>query len=197
MAAGYKARALHGDLSQPQRNRVIEGFKKREFAILVATDVAARGIDIPDVTHVINYGLCQDQESYVHRIGRTGRAGKSGIAITLLDRNYLHTFKSLTRKFQIFATELQSPTPEQIAAAKMQKIAKQLEAMTEKSIGEQHKEALNLLLNSFDQSQKNTLLAQLIYQRWLRTTDKVPQEPNQEYRGNRTRRRSHRNRRRR
>nr|WP_240739550.1 helicase-related protein [Marinitoga lauensis] len=81
---GYNAEALHGDLSQYQRERILRKFKSKRANILVATDVAARGIDINDLTHVINYSLPQNPESYVHRIGRTGRAGKEGTAITFV-----------------------------------------------------------------------------------------------------------------
>jgi ATP-dependent RNA helicase DeaD len=81
---GYDADALHGDMSQGQREKILNKFKKHLLNVLVATDVAARGIDVQDLTHVINYSLPQDPESYVHRIGRTGRAGKEGNAITFI-----------------------------------------------------------------------------------------------------------------
>lgn len=81
---GYEAEAIHGDVSQSQREMIIKKFKSKKVNILVATDVAARGIDINDLTHVINYNLPQDPEAYVHRIGRTGRAGKQGTAITFI-----------------------------------------------------------------------------------------------------------------
>jgi ATP-dependent RNA helicase DeaD len=81
---GYDVEALHGDLSQPQREKILQKFKKKRINILVATDVAARGIDINDLTHVINYAIPQDADAYVHRIGRTGRAGKEGTAITFI-----------------------------------------------------------------------------------------------------------------
>ncbi|BBO17659.1 ATP-dependent RNA helicase [Candidatus Brocadia pituitae] len=81
---GYDAEALHGDISQNQREIIINKFRKQRINILVATDVAARGIDIQNLTHVINYSLPQDPESYIHRIGRTGRAGKEGTAITFV-----------------------------------------------------------------------------------------------------------------
>jgi ATP-dependent RNA helicase DeaD len=84
MDRGYDAEGLHGDISQNQRERVLGKFKKKKINILVATDVAARGIDVNDLTHVINYSLPQDPESYVHRVGRTGRAGKEGTAITFV-----------------------------------------------------------------------------------------------------------------
>ncbi|MBN2795187.1 MAG: DEAD/DEAH box helicase [Clostridia bacterium] len=81
---GYDVDALHGDVSQHQRERILKRFKTRKINILCATDVAARGLDINDLTHVINYSLPQDPESYVHRVGRTGRAGKEGTAITFV-----------------------------------------------------------------------------------------------------------------
>lgn len=81
---GYTTDALHGDIQQNLREKVVKQFKTNKFGVLVATDVAARGIDISDLTHVINYGLPQDPESYVHRIGRTGRAGKLGKAIAII-----------------------------------------------------------------------------------------------------------------
>lgn len=81
---GFKVEALHGDFSQKKREYILKGFKNNSFNILVATDVASRGLDIKDVELVINYGLPKDADSYIHRIGRTGRAGKKGIAISLM-----------------------------------------------------------------------------------------------------------------
>ncbi len=85
MERGYGAEALHGDINQNMREKVLEAFRKRVSEILVATDVAARGIDVEGLTHVINYHLPNDPESYVHRIGRTGRAGREGVAITFVN----------------------------------------------------------------------------------------------------------------
>jgi len=88
---GYSADGFHGDYSQYQRERVLDKFKKRNLRILVTTDVAARGIDIDGLTHVINYSVPRDPEYYVHRVGRTGRAGKKGFAITFVTRDdYFH-----------------------------------------------------------------------------------------------------------
>lgn len=84
MHDGYNADALHGDLSQPQREYVMARFRSRNLQLLVATDVAARGLDVDDLTHVINYNIPDDTEVYVHRSGRTGRAGKSGISISII-----------------------------------------------------------------------------------------------------------------
>ena len=82
---GFKVGAVHGDLGQIAREKALKGFRNGEVDVLVATDVAARGIDIDDITHVINYQIPEDEQAYVHRIGRTGRAGKTGIAVTLVD----------------------------------------------------------------------------------------------------------------
>ncbi len=81
---GYSAEALNGDMSQRSRERTLMRFKRRKINILVATDVAARGIDVQDITHIVNYSLPQNAEMYIHRIGRTGRAGKKGKAITFI-----------------------------------------------------------------------------------------------------------------
>ena len=82
---GFKVGAVHGDLGQGAREKALKAFRTGDVDVLVATDVAARGIDIDDITHVINYQIPEDEQSYVHRIGRTGRAGKTGIAVTLVD----------------------------------------------------------------------------------------------------------------
>jgi len=82
---GFKVGAVHGDLGQAAREKSLKAFRTGEVDVLVATDVAARGIDIDDITHVINYQIPEDEQAYVHRIGRTGRAGKTGIAVTLVD----------------------------------------------------------------------------------------------------------------
>src|SRR5882757_2611254 len=82
---GFKVGAVHGDLGQIAREKALKAFRNGEVDVLVATDVAARGIDIDDITHVINYQIPEDEQAYVHRIGRTGRAGKTGIAVTLVD----------------------------------------------------------------------------------------------------------------
>ncbi|MFL4357082.1 DEAD/DEAH box helicase [Streptococcus uberis] len=98
---GFRAEGIHGDLDQNKRLRVIRDFKGDQIDILVATDVAARGLDISGVTHVYNYDITQDPESYVHRIGRTGRAGKNGESITFVSPNemgYLSMIENLTKK---------------------------------------------------------------------------------------------------
>jgi ATP-dependent RNA helicase DeaD len=93
---GIKAKAIHGGLDQKKRMRVLEEFKKQGTGVLVCTDVAARGLDIQDVTHVYNYDVCPDSKDYTHRIGRTARAGKEGKAITILANRDYENFSSLT-----------------------------------------------------------------------------------------------------
>ena len=98
---GFRAEGIHGDLDQNKRLRVLRDFKNGNLDVLVATDVAARGLDVSGVTHVYNYDIPQDPESYVHRIGRTGRAGKSGQSITFVAPNemgYLQIIENLTKK---------------------------------------------------------------------------------------------------
>ena len=98
---GYDADALHGDLSQAQRDNVMQKFRQKNLQILVATDVAARGLDVDDLTHVINYSLPDDPEVYTHRSGRTGRAGKTGISIALVhlkEKNNLNKIERLIKK---------------------------------------------------------------------------------------------------
>lgn len=94
---GYLAEPIHGDLNQAQRDRVMKRFREGTIELLVATDVAARGLDIENVSHVVNYEIPQDAESYVHRIGRTGRAGKSGVAVTLIHPREYKQLKQIER----------------------------------------------------------------------------------------------------
>jgi ATP-dependent RNA helicase DeaD len=94
---GYSAGALHGDLSQNQRDLVMQSFRKNQIQMLVATDVAARGIDVDDITHVINYQLPDEIETYTHRSGRTGRAGKTGVSMVIVSKSEVRKIKSIER----------------------------------------------------------------------------------------------------
>jgi superfamily II DNA/RNA helicase len=98
---GHRVASLHGGMPQGRRNRVLQGLRTRQLRVLVATDVAARGIDVPTISHVINYGLPMKAEDYVHRIGRTGRAGRSGLAITLAERRDAQ----MVQRIQRFTTQ--------------------------------------------------------------------------------------------
>ncbi|KZE91262.1 DEAD/DEAH box helicase [Microbacterium sp. TNHR37B] len=103
---GFNAGAVHGDMSQEARERSMAGFKAGKKDILIATDVAARGIDVDDVTHVINHTIPDDEKTYLHRVGRTGRAGKTGIAVTFVDWEDLHKWALINR-----ALEFGQPEP--------------------------------------------------------------------------------------
>jgi superfamily II DNA/RNA helicase len=92
---GFAAAAIHGDLGQSQRERAMRAFRSGKVDVLVATEVAARGLDVEDVTHVINYECPEDEKAYLHRIGRTGRAGREGVAVTFVDWNDLHRWKTI------------------------------------------------------------------------------------------------------
>ena len=122
-ARGYHAAGLHGDLTQQMRSRVLSQFKSHEINILVATDVAARGLDVKDVSHVYNFDIPQDPESYVHRIGRTGRAGAEGVSVTFVAPNemdYLRAIEDLTKKRM---TPLQPATLQEARIGKIKNAA--------------------------------------------------------------------------
>jgi ATP-dependent RNA helicase DeaD len=113
--AGYIAQAIHGDINQAQRERVLQRFRTGHTQLLVGTDVAGRGLDIPDVTHVINYDLPPDPESYVHRIGRTGRAGQTGEALTLVTPRERRQLRMIEHGIHRRIQPLRLPTDAQIA----------------------------------------------------------------------------------
>jgi ATP-dependent RNA helicase DeaD len=113
---GYIAQAIHGEINQAQRERVLDRFRKGHTQLLVATDVAARGLDIPDVSHIINYDLPMDAEGYVHRIGRTGRAGRGGEALTLVTPRERRQLQLIERSIHRRLERLRLPTPADVAA---------------------------------------------------------------------------------
>lgn len=128
---GYDADALHGDVSQTQRELILKKFKTKKVNVMVATDVAARGIDVSDLTHVINYSLPQDPEAYVHRIGRTGRAGKQGTAVTFITRD---EYRKLTFIQRVSKSEIRRekvPAVQEIIALKKNRILSQIDATIE------------------------------------------------------------------
>ena len=111
---GYNADALHGDLSQPQRDTVMRKFRHKKISLLVATDVASRGIDVNDVTHIIHYGLPDDVENYTHRSGRTARAGKHGTSITIISNRDIRRIKFIERLINTKIEYIQVPNGESI-----------------------------------------------------------------------------------
>ncbi|MBN2362624.1 DEAD/DEAH box helicase [candidate division WOR-3 bacterium] len=129
---GYDAEGLHGDISQAQREKILARFKRRQINLLVASDVAARGLDVFNITHVINFSLPQDPESYVHRIGRTGRAGNRGTAITFVTP---YEYRKLVFIKKIAKTQIRKaeiPKVDEVMKEKQKRIRKELEKAIQK-----------------------------------------------------------------
>jgi ATP-dependent RNA helicase DeaD len=131
---GYDAEAIHGDLSQAQRERTLEKFRKQRINILVATDVAARGIDVMNLTHVINYSLPHDPDSYVHRIGRTGRAGKTGTAVTFITPSEYKRLMFIQRMARTDIKKSRVPGVRDIIEVKKNKISDDLALVIKEKI---------------------------------------------------------------
>ena len=126
---GYDAAFIHGDVTQHQRERTLEKFKQKKVNVLIATDVAARGIDVDCLTHVINYALPQDPESYVHRIGRTGRAGNEGTAVTFITPSEYQKLMYIQRKTKTDIKKLKVPQVKDIIDLKKRKITDDMAAI--------------------------------------------------------------------
>ncbi|MDE6484563.1 MAG: DEAD/DEAH box helicase [Duncaniella sp.] len=124
---GYNAEALHGDLSQQQRDIVMKKFRDRVVTLLVATDVAARGLDVDDLTHVINYGLPEDAAVYTHRSGRTGRAGKSGVSVAIIHSREKSKLREIERIIGKTFERKDVPTPQHIIEKQLYNLADRLE----------------------------------------------------------------------
>ncbi len=124
---GYNADAIHGDLSQGQRDEVMSRFRDKSLQMLIATDVAARGLDVEDLTHIINYSLPDDPEIYTHRSGRTGRAGRSGISIAISNSRESRKIKSIENKSQIKFLKKEVPTGKDICSKQLFKLIEKIE----------------------------------------------------------------------
>ncbi len=122
-ARGFSAAAINGDIPQAQRERTIAALKDGRIDILVATDVAARGLDVERISHVLNYDIPHDTESYVHRIGRTGRAGRSGSALLFVSPRERHLLKAIEKATRQTLTEVELPTVEDVNAQRVAKFA--------------------------------------------------------------------------
>ena len=128
---GYMAEGLHGDLSQNQRDRVMKKFREGACDVLIATDVAARGIDVDNITHVINFDIPQDPESYVHRIGRTGRAGNTGVAMTFITPREFHQLKLIERMVKTKIQRRQLPTAANVIERQRDQIISKMQTVLE------------------------------------------------------------------
>ena len=142
IAKGYLAEGLHGDITQSKRLEILRKFKNNSLQILVATDVAARGIDISDVTHVYNFDIPQDTESYTHRIGRTGRAGKSGVAVTFLNPIEMPYLKDIENSRGERMKMLRPYTKEEVKKARQNRLFEEVVS----ELSDNHEE-LNSLAN--------------------------------------------------
>ena len=127
IADGYNADSLHGDLSQQQRDTVMKKFRDRVITLLVATDVAARGLDVDDLTHVINYGLPDDTAVYTHRSGRTGRAGKTGVSVAIIHSREKGRLREIERIIGKKFERSEVPTPQHIIEKQLYNLADRLE----------------------------------------------------------------------
>ena len=123
---GYNAEALHGDLSQQQRDLTMQKFRQHTVQLLVATDVAARGLDVDDLTHVINFGLPDDIENYTHRSGRTGRAGKKGTSISIVHSKEKHKIRNIEKEIGKKFVEAEIPNAEEICKKQLYKVMDQI-----------------------------------------------------------------------
>ena len=123
---GYNAESLHGDLSQQQRDLTMQKFRQHTVQLLVATDVAARGLDVDDLTHVINYGLPDDIENYTHRSGRTGRAGKKGTSLSIVHSREKHKIRNIEKEIGKQFEQGQIPSAEEICKKQLYKVMDQI-----------------------------------------------------------------------
>lgn len=159
LSQGFMAKSLHGDMEQKQREEAIKAFKTSRLEILIATDVAARGLDVNDVTHVFNYHLPFDGESYVHRIGRTGRAGKDGMAISIVTP---HEFRTLQRIEKTIGAKLESKVVPNISTVKQKKIDELKQSILDQEIKDYAITIVEELKEEFDISTIAFKLASII-----------------------------------
>ena len=152
---GYSAGALHGDLSQNQRDVVMKSFRAKQIQMLVATDVAARGIDVDDITHVINYQLPDEIETYTHRSGRTGRAGKSGISMVIVSKSEVRKIKSIERIIQKDFIKKEVPSGMEICEVQLKALASKIH---DTEINHEIDPYLNDINSLFDDVSKDELI---------------------------------------
>ena len=152
---GYSAGALHGDLSQNQRDVVMKSFRVKQIQMLVATDVAARGIDVDDITHVINYQLPDEIETYTHRSGRTGRAGKSGISMVIVSRSEVRKIKSIEKIIKKEFTKKEVPSGMEICEVQLKALANKIH---DTEINHEIDPYLNDINNLFEDVSKDELI---------------------------------------
>lgn len=150
---GYNAAALHGDLSQNQRDLVMKSFRARQIQMLVATDVAARGIDVDDITHVIHYQLPDETETYTHRSGRTGRAGKSGVSMVIIPKSEVKKIKSIEKIIQQPFEQKPLPSGIEICEIQLYHLANNIKNSTVETAIEDYLPAIYDVLQGLDREE--------------------------------------------
>ena len=160
MAQGQSAKGLHGDMEQRQREDVIRGFKRSSFETLIATDVAARGLDVSDVSHVFNYHIPFDSESYVHRIGRTGRAGKEGMAISIVTPREFNSLKKIQKDV---GSTLESKVIPTIQDVQMQQKDTLIDKLKKQEISDVARDLVEKLKTDFVDEDIALKLASMLY----------------------------------
>jgi ATP-dependent RNA helicase DeaD len=173
-ARGYSADGIHGDMTQQKRNRVMDHFRKGTTDILIATDVAARGIDVSDVDIVFNFEIPQDEESYVHRIGRTGRAGKAGKAFSLVSGHEMYRFRAIMRYTQATITRLPIPSFKEIEEVRMNKTLNVVRSAIQEKNLESYAQTVECLLREEFTSLD---IAAALLKLYLQKSQQVPQKP--------------------
>ncbi|MDP5081420.1 MAG: DEAD/DEAH box helicase, partial [Winogradskyella sp.] len=150
---GYSAGALHGDLSQNQRDLVMKSFRNQQIQMLVATDVAARGIDVDDITHVINYQLPDEPEIYTHRSGRTGRAGKTGISMVIVSKSEVRKIKSIERIIKKQFEQKEIPSSGDIVEVQLMSLANKIHNTETNHEIDKHLSSINELFADTDKDE--------------------------------------------
>ena len=157
---GFRADALHGEMSQPQRDRVMNRFKNRDLQVLVATDVAARGIDVNDLTHVFHHSLPSEQAYYTHRSGRTARAGKKGISLAFISNREKGYINRMAREMDISFEAVEVPGAEEIVQARMMKWAS--DVLDQKAFDRVPFDLIMQMNLLFEETPKDELIARLV-----------------------------------
>lgn len=202
IADGYNADALHGDLSQAQRDAVMQKFRIRNLQLLVATDVAARGLDVDDITHVIHYGLPEDVESYTHRSGRTARAGKSGMSIAICHSREKSRLRAIAKVIGSEPERAYVPSGREVCERQLFTLADKIEHTIPESDDETFSAILPAIVSKLSWLEKEELIRRfmtmefhrlLLYYRAAEEIDEVPDKPLSDKGGERASRRGKRN----
>ncbi|MDC0335660.1 DEAD/DEAH box helicase [Pseudodesulfovibrio sp.] len=156
---GYPAEPIHGDLNQNRREEILGKFRRRRATILVATDVAARGIDVPDLTHVVNFAIPQDPQTFVHRTGRTGRAGKEGVAITLIRPGEFRKLMYITKSTGIEITKANLPCIQDVIYSKKSRLIGKIEEIME---NEPHDAYVGMAREMLEEKDPTAIIAALL-----------------------------------